>query len=278
VLLGRTIAVSCTGSPSHAARPERQQRAIGRAGARGAGRMGALSDFGAGAARIRAHELRAFAVAGRWTIRAVESAGAARERACSILREALTVVGTGGAGCRARAVALGAIRVRRARRDTVVLAKPVTTVIVGKARAVPQVARASDALSAVVAIVAVDTDFGGGGECSPGHARHRARGVEHDQHVGFVELPFDDDEGIDLGFAWNDDRNAAKRDHECSDGSARAELRHTRGTMWPTRRKKHRVLFGTYPTEMKRRTQVVGASLRLARVADIERGSRWRER
>jgi hypothetical protein len=29
------------------------------------------------------------------------------------------------------------------------------------------------------------------------HAGHRARGVEHDEHVGLMKLALDDDQGID---------------------------------------------------------------------------------
>jgi hypothetical protein len=62
----------------------------------------------------------------------------------------------------------------------------------------PLGADAEDAAVATVgAVVAVHAHLGRVGKLSTRHAGHRARGVEHDEHVCLVKLPFDHNQGID---------------------------------------------------------------------------------
>ena len=71
-------------------------------------------------------------------------------------------------------------------------------IIVGQAVAFPGVANPlQTALAAVHAIVAVDATLGAVLELAARYAVHRARGIEHDEHVGFTDLAFDDHQRID---------------------------------------------------------------------------------
>jgi hypothetical protein len=53
------------------------------------------------------------------------------------------------------------------------------------------------ALTAVHTVVAVDAALGAVLELAARHAGHRARGIEHDEHIGFADLALDDHQRVD---------------------------------------------------------------------------------